>query len=222
MAAPKKQKSKQQQRNPITVWIVEDNTLYRNTISKLINKTRGMKCTEVFPNCESALESITKKNAPKVCLMDINLPGMNGVEGTSKFKALNYGIEIIMITVLSDNGHVYDALCAGASGYLLKASTEETIIQSIKDVVRGGSPMNPSIAKKVVTAFTHLRKPSQDLELSGREREILELMSQGLTNNQISETVYLSPHTIDSYIRRIYEKLQVHTRSGAISKMMLR
>jgi len=154
--------------------------------------------------------------------LDIGLPGISGIECAARIKALHPRVQIIMITVFDDNDHIFDALCAGASGYLLKASTEGVIIQSITDVMNGGSPMNPAIAKKVITAFTHLRRPSHDLELSKREMEILDLISKGLRNKQISEELCLSPHTIDTHIRNIYDKLHVHTRTEAISKMALR
>ena len=222
MIVEKGKTSSRNKPSPIDVWIVEDNSLYRKSFTRLINGTKGMICSNEFSHAEPALRKIATGDAPDVCLLDIGLPGMNGIECVSKIKSHHVKTQIIMITVFDDNDHIFDALCAGASGYLLKASTKETIINAITDVMEGGSPMNPSIARKVVTAFTHLRNPTQELILTPREKEILTLMSKGLTNKEISQTLTLSHHTIDTHVRNIYEKLQVHTRLGAISKMMQR
>ncbi len=160
----------------ISVWLIEDNITYSNTISNLINRTNGMKCTQVFSMCEDSLEKSNSENLPDVVLLDIGLPGMNGIKCIDKLKALSQNIQIVILTVYDDNNKLFDALCAGASGYLLKDSSPEKIISSINEVQLGGAPMNMVIANKVLKMFSKFKKKKVDYGLTDREREILHLL----------------------------------------------
>ncbi|MFA6470317.1 MAG: response regulator transcription factor [Bacteroidota bacterium] len=205
---------------PVRIWIIEDNALFRKNIVALINDEKGMSCTGEFSSCEQALQQLVRDERPDAFLLDIGLPGMDGIEGIKKIKILVPDAQIIIITVFDDNDHVFDAICAGASGYLLKTTSEAMILQSIREVISGGSPMNASIARKVLTAFSTLRIPNAEYKLSPREREILDLVIKSYTNQQIAEQLYLSVHTIDTHLRNIYEKLQVHSRTEAVAKIL--
>ncbi len=205
--------------NKITVWLIEDNLRYRKTLFGLINRTAGMTCPHAFVACEDAIASLTVKNAPNIILLDIGLPGMNGIEGIEKFKSISSSTHIIILTVYDDNDKVFNALCAGASGYLLKDSPPEKIIDSIKEVLAGGAPMNMSIAHKVLEIFAGLKSKKPDYGLTDREKEILKQTVAGLTIQQVADKFFLSFHTVNAHLRNIYIKLHVNTRSGAISKV---
>ncbi|MCK9407843.1 MAG: response regulator transcription factor [Bacteriovoracaceae bacterium] len=203
---------------PITIWVIEDNLRYRKSLSGLINRTPGMQCPELFGTCEDALDILDVDSAPNVLLLDIGLPGMSGLDGIEKFKALIPSIHIIILTVYDDNDKVFKALCAGVSGYLLKDSSPEKIIDSIKEVLAGGAPMNMPIARKVLAMFSQFKVKKSDYGLTEREKEILQRMVSGLTKQQIADILFLSFHTVSSHLKNIYTKLHVNTRSGAVSK----
>lgn len=202
--------------NPI---IVEDNDLFRNTLAKLLNEREELKCEDAFGSVEAALKAIVEGSVePDVILLDIGLPGLNGVEGIPKFKALCPEVKIIMLTIHDDDDHIFKAICAGAAGYLLKDSPSEKILAAIDEVMKGGAPLNSHIAKRVLELFRELAPPTGDYNLTAREREILKLLVGGLNKRQISEKLFVSHHTIDSHVRHIYEKLEVYTRSGVVAK----
>jgi DNA-binding NarL/FixJ family response regulator len=205
--------------NQITIWVVEDNVRYRKTLSGLINRSPGIVCPHTFANCEDALAVLKSERSPDVLLLDIGLPGMSGIEGIEKFKLLSPSVHIVILTIYDDNEKVFNALCAGASGYLLKDSPPEKIIDSIKEVLAGGAPMNMQIAHKVLEIFSKFRHKKPDYGLTDREKEILQQMVSGLTKQQIADRLYLSFHTVNAHLRNIYGKLHVNTRSGAISKV---
>ena len=204
----------------ISVCIIEDNLSYRENISRLINRTKGMIADAAFSSCEDAFEKIEDGYTPQVVLLDIGLPGISGIEGIKIIKTLLPKSQIIIITIHSDSNSVFQAICSGASGYLLKTSPEEKILEGIWDVMTGGSPMNPQIARKVLTSFSKLRVASPDYGLTPREKKILEMMAEGLTKKEMANRATLSYHTVDADIRNIYYKLQVHTRSSAIAKAL--
>ncbi|MBK8947036.1 MAG: response regulator transcription factor [Ignavibacteriae bacterium] len=201
------------------VWLIEDNTAYSKTISNLINKTDDVKCSQVFNSCEDSLSKNILDELPDVVLLDIGLPGINGIKCIEKLKQLSNEILIVILTVYDDNEKLFDALCAGASGYLLKDSSPEKIISAIKEVQLGGAPMNMSIANKVLKLFTRFKPIKNDYGLTERETEILQLIVDGLTKQQISERLFLSFHTVNTHIKNIYNKLHVHSKSGAVSKV---
>lgn len=178
-----------------------------------------MRCRHSFGSCEDALEQIEKENLePDIILLDIGLPGMSGVEGITHFKRITPVSKIVMLTIQDDDESVFKAICNGASGYLLKDSTSINILESVKEVLNGGAPMNSAIAAKVLRMFRDFVPAQNEYNLSAREKEILILLVEGLSKKQIAEKIFLSYHTIDSHIRNIYEKLEVHSRSSAVAK----
>jgi DNA-binding NarL/FixJ family response regulator len=206
----------------ITVSIVEDSDQLRNTLARVINRADGFECVSNYGNAEAALEDLPKKN-PNVVLMDINLPGMNGVECVRKLKQVAPQLQIVMLTVYEDTENIFNALAAGASGYLLKRTTTPELLESIREVHRGGSPMTAHIARKVVLSFQKSAASTEATEdLSPREREVLDCLSQGFLYKEIAEKLGISYETVHTYIRRIYEKLQVRTRTEAVAKFLRR
>ena len=207
---------------PITVSIVEDQEQLRNTLARVINRADDFECVSTYGNAEAALEELPKRN-PNVVLMDINLPGMNGVECARKLKQLAPQIQIVMLTVYEDTENIFNALAAGASGYLLKRTTTPELLESIREVQRGGSPMTAHIARKVVLSFQKpAASPDGTEDLSPREKEVLDCLSQGFLYKEIAEKLGISYETVHTYIRRIYEKLQVRTRTEAVAKFLRR
>lgn len=203
----------------INVLIIEDNVSYQRTLLGLINRTAGMQCSNAFTSCEDALNSVPGLITPEIILMDIGLPGMSGIKGIDKFKTIFPSTHILILTVYDDNDNVFEALCSGASGYLLKDSPPEKIIDSIKEVLAGGAPMNMKIAHKVLELFSRFKTKKTDYGLTDREKEILQLLISGLTKQQIADKLFLSFHTVNTHIKNIYHKLHVNTRSGAVSKV---
>ncbi|MGI8964663.1 MAG: response regulator transcription factor [Limisphaerales bacterium] len=205
----------------IEIWLIEDNEIFRHTVVRLINLAADLSCPRAFSSCEETLAALEKEPGPQVIISDVGLPGMNGIEGIKKIKELSPATCVLMLTVYDDHQKVFDAICAGASGYLLKNSLENTLTTAIHDVLQGGSPMNPRIARLVLERFARLSKaPQKDYGLSPREKEILEWMVKGMITKQIAEELSVSYHTISNHLRSIYEKLHVHTRSGAVAKAL--
>lgn len=203
----------------VTIWLVEDNKHFRDTIFELINQSDGMRCPRSFASCEEALEALESDPPPEVILLDIGLPGMSGVEGVSRFKAVSPSTHIIILTVYDDNENVFNALCAGASGYLLKDAPPQQTVDAIEDVLAGGAPMNMHIARKVLDMFVGSVPQKKEYGLTEREKQILKLMVEGLTKKKIADKLFLSYHTVNTHLKNIYSKLQVNTRSGAVSKV---
>jgi DNA-binding NarL/FixJ family response regulator len=205
----------------IPVWLIEDNGDFRQMVAWQINQIRDLQCAETFSTCEDALKALARGPAPRVILCDVGLPGMNGIDGISAIKAIVPSVYIIMLTVYDDHHKVFGAVCAGASGYLLKDASEETITAAIHDVLNGGAPMNPRVARLVLERFARENAaPSTTYGLSAREKQILELMVEGLIKKQIAERLGLSHHTVNNQLRSIYDKLHVHTRGGAVAKAL--
>jgi len=206
----------------ITVSIVEDNDQLRGTLCRLIDRSEEFRCLSQFGNAEAALESLPKER-PKVVLMDINLPGMNGVECVRKLKQAAPEILVVMLTAYEDTENIFNALAAGASGYLLKRAPRTELLEAIREVNNGGSPMTTHIARKVVQSFQKIGASTQPAEnLSTREQEGLDCLSQGFLYKEIAEKLGISYETVHTYIRRIYEKLQVRTRTEAVAKFLRR
>ena len=206
----------------ITVSIVEDQEQLRNTLSRVLSRADDFECVSTYGSAEEAIEDLPRKK-PNVVLMDINLPGMNGVECVRKLKQIAPEIQIMMLTVYEDTENIFNALAAGASGYLLKRTSTPELLESIREVHRGGSPMTAHIARKVVLSFQKPAATSEATEdLSPREREVLDCLSQGFLYKEIAEKLGISYETVHTYIRRIYEKLQVRTRTEAVAKFLRR
>ena len=206
----------------ITVSIVEDQEQLRTTLARVLNRAEGFRCVSNYGSAEAALEGLPK-DKPDVVLMDINLPGLNGVECARKLKQVAPQILIVMLTVYEDTDNIFNALAAGASGYMLKRTTTPELLESIREVLRGGSPMTAHIARKVVLSFQKSAASIEATEeLSPREREVLDLLSQGFLYKEIAEKLGISYETVHPYVRRIYEKLQVRTRTEAVAKFLRR
>lgn len=204
----------------ITVVIVEDNDTIREGLAALINGTGGYKCVGSFRDCESFLAKLSSLDI-NVVLMDIALPGMNGIEGVKEAKKIKPDTDILMLTIYEDSEKVFDALCAGACGYLVKKTPPSKLLDAIKEVHEGGSPMSSQIARQVITAFKEskdLKDDEQEFELSGREKEVINLLAGGNNYQQIAEQLYISVDTVRHHIKNIYKKLHVHTQSEAVAK----
>jgi len=203
----------------VDIILIEDNELLRDTLKEAINKSSDAACKYSFGSGEAALDLIERNElVPDIILLDIGLPGLSGIELIPELKRLSPSSKIIILTVHDDDENVFNAICAGASGYLLKDLSAETIVSSINEVMNGGAPMNSHIAKKVLNMFRDQNLKSDGYGLSEREKEIVSLLVDGLSKKQIAEKIFLSHHTVDSHLRNIYAKLEVHSRSSAISK----
>lgn len=204
----------------INVAIVEDNTTIREGLAALINGTDGYKCIGAFGDVESFLPKISSLPI-NVVLMDIGLPGMNGIEGTKNAIIKNPDLSILMLTVYEESEFVFDALCAGACGYLVKKTPPARLLEAIKDADDGGSPMSSRIARQVITAFKEgksIATSTQNYDLSDREISVLNLLSDGYNYQEIAETLFISVDTVRHHIRNIYKKLHVHSQSEAVAK----
>jgi RNA polymerase sigma factor (sigma-70 family) len=205
-----------------SVSIVEDNDQLRGTLARMINKAEGFRCVSNYPSAEAALDGLPN-DRPDVVLMDINLPGMNGVECVRRLKQSIPKTLVVMLTAYEDTENIFNALAAGAAGYLLKRAPRSELLDAIKEVGRGGSPMTTHIARKVVQSFQKSGDSSKASEnLTTREQEVLDFLSQGLMYKEIAEKLGISYETVHTYIRRIYEKLQVRTRTEAVAKFLRR
>jgi len=207
---------------PISVAIVEDNDALRATLARVIDRAEGFRCVGQHGSAEEALGSLPAQK-PDVVLMDINLPGINGVECVRRLKPLLPNTQVVMLTVYEDTDNIFNALAAGASGYLLKRTSRDELLAAIKEVHQGGSPMTAHIARKVVQSFQRSGPSSHPADnLSAREQEVLDLLSKGFIYKEIADRLGISYETVHTYIRRIYEKLQVRTRTEAVAKFLSR
>ena len=203
----------------IGVAIVEDDVPAREILAGWIRNTDGFRCVGEFDDAETALAKLPQEK-PSVVLFDINLPGMNGIECVRKLKPRLPDTQFVMVTVYEDANHIFNALSAGASGYLLKQTRRNELIDALKDVHAGGSPMSSQIARKVVQNFyrNETQTNGETVELSPREREVLELLARGYLYKEIAEMLQIGVQTVNTYIRRIYEKLHVRSRAQAVAK----
>ena len=206
----------------ITVSIVEDNDDLRRTLARVLSRAEGFRSLSQYASAEEALKALPQEN-PDVVLMDINLPEMNGVECVRQLRQVAPQIQVIMLTVYEDTEHIFNALAAGATGYLLKRTPRSELLEAIREVHQGGSPMTAHIARKVVQSFTKPAAAIQPTEnLSPREQEVLDCLSKGFLYKEIAEKLGISYETVHTYIRRIYEKLQVRTRTEAVARFLRR
>jgi|SRR5947209_19623330 len=204
----------------IRVAIVEDKASFRRGLQAIFDLTPGIEYVCTCGTAEEALIDIPRAR-PDLVLMDLNLPGLSGIECTRQLKRLYPSLPIVMLTIEEDNERVFAALRAGATGYLLKAATPVEIIEGIQLVARGGSPMSAVIARRVVESFHGAAEPSSEtVVLSKRETEVLEHISQGKRIKEVAALLGVSDTTIQTYLRRVYEKLQVHSQAEAVAKFL--
>jgi DNA-binding NarL/FixJ family response regulator len=206
---------------PIKVSIVEDDAGIRQSLAGLLNMTEGFQCISSFSNVESALKTLPHE-WPDVVLMDINLPRISGIDGVAKLKALRPSLLVLMLTVYAENEKIFQSLKAGANGYLLKQTPPVEILQAITDVHRGGAPMSGPIARRLVEHFQRHAPGAEAENLSKRELEILDYLSQGYHNKEVAQMLEISVETVRTHLRRIYEKLHVSSKTEAVIKYLKR
>jgi DNA-binding NarL/FixJ family response regulator len=202
------------------VVIFEDNKHLRETIQFLLNNTAGYRCAGAFPDCNNLIDDLTAGECD-VVLMDIEMPGMNGIEATKIIKENFPEIPILIQTIFFDDNYIFDAICAGASGYILKSTTPAGYIEAIADVQSGGSPITPGIAKKVLELFrTNLRPvmPANDYNLTAQEKKVLQLLVEGKSYKLIAAELFVAFDTVKTHVKNIYAKLHVHSGTEAVSK----
>lgn len=204
----------------IKVAIVEDNNNIREGLAALINGTEGYQCSGAYEDCESFLRDLTP-DALNVVLMDIGLPGINGIEGVKRAMKIDDNLSILMLTIYEESNVVFEALCAGACGYLVKKTPPSRLLEAIKEVYEGGSPMSSRIARQVITVFQQQNQAEvveDEYKLTPREIEVLNRLAEGNNYNEIADVLYISVDTVRHHIRNIYTKLHVHSQSEAVAK----
>ena len=207
------------------IWIIENHRRLRETVREAL-ELAGEETVATFSSCEKALAALDAASAsPGVILLDLGLPGMSGLEGLRRFKQRIPEAEIIVFTVCDDRELVFDAICNGASGYLLKSESLERIVSAVEEARRGGAPISPEVARVVIDRFSRLRvkppgagDPPIAESLSERERDVLRLLADGLVKKEVATSMNISLHTVDNYVRRIYAKLHVNTLGGAVAR----
>jgi len=204
--------------DPIRICMVEDDKRLQTLMASWLQQEPGLELINVYPDAESALKGIPV-DRPDVVLMDINLPGQNGIECVGQLKPQLPDTQFAMITVYEDEDKILQALKVGATGYLLKQTPRAEIIAAIRELHRGGSPMTPNIARKVVQSFHAVKPVATETSLSEREKQVMDLLAQGYLYKEIVTALDISQGSLHTYIRRIYEKLQVHSRSQAMAKL---
>jgi DNA-binding NarL/FixJ family response regulator len=205
----------------IKVAIVEDQREIRECLALLVGGTDGYTCTGSYRSMEEALEQIPRQ-VPDVLLSDIGLPGMSGIDGVRRLKALFPELLVLMLTVYDDDDRIFDAMCAGACGYLLKKTPPARLLASLDEVVAGGAPMSPEVARRVIALFREIRPPDRaDYHLTPHETRLLKLFVEGHNYKTAAAELRVSVNTINFHVRSIYDKLQVHSRSEAVVKALL-
>jgi DNA-binding NarL/FixJ family response regulator len=200
----------------LSVLIYEDNQLLRESLSSMVKINERLRLTGAFENVLQ-IEKQIKEHHPDIVFMDIDMPGMTGIEAVKKIRVFNNDLPILMLTVFDDNSHVFEAICAGASGYLLKKHISNRLFDAVDEVMAGGAPMSPSIARMVIASMQ--QKPTLNVyQLTAREKEILTSLSKGNSYKLIASEFQISMDTVRTHIKKIYEKLHVHSQTEAVSK----
>ena len=208
------------QTEAIKTAVVEDMREIRDGLATLINFTEGFRCTGSYPSMEEALARLPG-NIPDVLLSDIGLPGMSGIEGIRILKERYPQMQILMLTVYDDDDRIFDALCAGASGYLLKRTPPAKLLDNIREAMSGGSPVSPEVATRVIKFFREFHNPDrEDYALTPHETRLLKLLTEGYNYQTAADKLGVSYNTIKFHVRHIFDKLQVHSKSEAVVKAM--
>jgi DNA-binding NarL/FixJ family response regulator len=201
----------------IKILIYEDNKNLRESLVNLLTITGEFIIEGAWPDCREVTEQVEAFN-PNVVLMDIDMPGINGIEAVKRIRHVDKKVQVIMLTVFDDNSHVFDALSAGANGYLLKKYITEKLVHAIHEVLDGGAPMSPSIARMIISNMHQLQSPDVKYQLTSREKEILTSLSKGNSFKMIASDLSISIDTVRTHIKHIYDKLHVHTQVEAVTK----
>jgi len=207
----------------VKVWLIEDNAPYRVSVARAIDRTPGFTCSCHYSSFEEAREALSGPEHPDVLLLDVGLPGLDGISALAEIRRLCPATKVVILTVFDDADKIFAAICAGASGYLLKTASIKEVADAIQQAIDGGAPMTPKVARRVIDRFSMLEgqsRSSPDYNLTEREKEVLELLAQGLIKKQISEQLDISVHTVTTHIRRVYEKLHVTTNTAAVAKAL--
>jgi DNA-binding NarL/FixJ family response regulator len=205
---------------PAKIWLIEDYGPFRRTVSKLIDQMDGLKCAGEFASCKDAIAALERGQRPDLILLDVGLPGMSGLDALPQLKQLAPGARIVVLTAFEDDDKVFQAICAGASGYLLKSAPLEQVATGVREALAGGSPINARIANRVLDMFARMAPTPTLRRLTPKETEILQKLAEGLTTKEIATAVDMNYHTVDAHLRDIYAKLEVNTRSGAVAKAL--
>jgi DNA-binding NarL/FixJ family response regulator len=205
-------------RRIITVATIEDRREIREGLALLIDSTDGFHCVGRYRSMEEALDGFETR-PPDVALVDIELPGMSGIEGIRLLRDSYPKMLVLMLTVYDDNERIFEALCAGACGYLLKKTPPQKLVEGLHEAINGGAPMSPEVARRVITLFRDVRPPARaEHDLTPHEVRLLKLMAEGHSYKSAAAILHVTPHAVSFHLRHIYEKLQVHTKSEAVAK----
>src|SRR5262245_6332112 len=206
--------------NIIDIAVIEDQEDIREGLALLIGSTPGFRCVGAYRSMEEALPGIARR-PPAIALLDIGLPGMSGLDGIRPIRERQPATQILMLTVYEDDDRIFNALCAGATGYLLKKTPPDRLIENIRDAMNGGSPMSPEVARKVVSLFRAFRpRPGADYDLTGHETRLLRMLVDGHNYTTAADDLGVSVNTVAFHMKRVYEKLQVHSKSEAVAKAL--
>jgi DNA-binding NarL/FixJ family response regulator len=204
----------------IKVALVEDQRDIREGLAILINGTEGYRCTGSYWSMEDALPAIAS-HLPDIALIDLGLPGMSGIDGIRRLKEAHPDLVLLVLTVYDNDERIFEALCAGASGYLLKKTPPARLLESLKEALAGGAPMSPEVARRVVALFREFRPPQKaDYHLTPHELRLLKLLVEGCSYKTAATELGVTPKTISFHLQKIYEKLQVHSKSQAVAKAL--
>lgn len=203
-----------------TLWIIEDNAAYRRATARALRSAADHESLHAFASIEEALAGAAASAVPDVILLDVGLPGIDGITGIARLRTVAPEASILVLTVFEDDDKIFRAICAGASGYLLKSEPMARILVGIAEARAGGSPMNPRVARRVFAMFARLAPVKKDYGLTPRETDVLQLMTEGAPKKQIADRLALNPHTVDYAMRCIYKKLHVNCQSAAVSRAM--
>jgi DNA-binding NarL/FixJ family response regulator len=205
---------------PIAVAVVEDEREIRECLAILINGSDGFRCVGAFRTMEAALEGFAG-DSPRVALIDIGLPGMSGIDGVRALKDRFPSVDAVMLTVYEDNDRIFEALCAGACGYLLKRTPPAKLLDGVREVVSGGAPMSPEVARRVIALFRDARpSPPPGADLTPHETRLLKLLMQGHSYRSAAAELGVTSHAVSFHLRNIYDKLQVHSKTEAVAKAL--
>ena len=205
------------------IWIAEDNATYRGAVARALSAQEGMTCERQFTSGGALIEGLTQRPTPMlpdVILLDVGLPDGSGIERIPAIRDAAPDCRVLILTAFEEEAKITHAICNGAQGYLLKGAPLEELISGIQQALAGGVPMTPRIADSVLRLFSRFAPKKSDYGLSTREKETLELMVQGLIRKEIADRLGLSLHTVDTYLRGVYRKLEVNTRTGAVAKAL--